>query len=176
MARHGGDPARPRLGGPLAACPGCGLVLPARDGPAHPYIGASPACWALFGELLAREYADPRYRRVHRTTVDAYATQHPGVPERRSVQSVALHLAGLLLVFEEGMPSEHVTARLRAVSGGFREPRWLEPPRSLGEPTVRDVLGASSAAEHEREVLRWAGAVWAAWEPHHATVRSSLSL
>ena len=88
---------------PLAACPGCGLVLPARDGPAHPYIGASPACWALFGELLAREYADPRYRRVHRTTVDAYATQHPGVPERRSVQSVALHLAGLLLVFEEGM-------------------------------------------------------------------------
>ena len=118
--------------GALAVCPGCGLVLAVGDGPAHPYIGASAACWALFGELLAREYGDPRYRRVHRTTVDAYAAQHPGVAERRSVGSVAVHLGGLLLVLDEGVPSEHVTAWLRRMHAQSPEWRWLEPPRSPG--------------------------------------------
>ena len=93
----------------------------------------------------------------------------------RSVQSVSVHLAGLLLVLDEGVPSEHVTAWLRRMHAQSPEWRWLEPPRSPGELTVRDVLGARSAAEHEREVLRWAGAVWAAWEPHHATLRSWLA-
>jgi hypothetical protein len=36
-------------------CPGCGLVLPARGGATHDYLDASPECWALYGELLARE-------------------------------------------------------------------------------------------------------------------------
>jgi hypothetical protein len=36
---------------------------------------------------------------------------------------------------------------------------------------VAAVLQATSAAEHERNVEEWASDVWAAWEPHHTTVR-----
>src|SRR5689334_17173258 len=75
-----------------SACPGCGLVLAEHDGPTHAYIGASPACWAKYGELLVREFGELRNPEVHRLSVDTYAVQHPGVPERRSIQSVAVHL------------------------------------------------------------------------------------
>ena len=61
-------------------CPGCGLSLPVVEGPTHPYIGASPSCWALFGQVIAREYGAPAYMKAHQTTVDAYAVQHPGRP------------------------------------------------------------------------------------------------
>ena len=40
-------------------CEDCGVVLPRREGPTHPYLGASSSCWALYGEILAREYSDP---------------------------------------------------------------------------------------------------------------------
>ena len=35
----------------LETCPDCRVVLPRFDGPAHRYVGASPACWALYGVL-----------------------------------------------------------------------------------------------------------------------------
>jgi hypothetical protein len=154
----------------LRACPGCGLVLPDRDGPVHPYLGCSPPCWALYGEVLARDYGNPAYFRVHQLTVDAYAVQHPGVPERRTIQSLALHLITLCLVIERGAdPDDGPALHRRLAKGpGFR---WLEPPRPLGRVTVADVHRAASAAEHERRVRTWAADVWAAWEPHHATIR-----
>lgn len=153
----------------LSECEGCGLVLAARDGPAPAYLGASPACWALYGEVLAREFGDADYFRVHQLTVDTYALQHPGRPERRSTQSVALHLITLCLVLEDGAdprdgPKLH--ARL-AKRGPFH---WLEPPRPIGRLTVADVLRARTPAEHERAVEAWARDVWSAWQPHHATV------
>jgi hypothetical protein len=153
-----------------STCPGCGLTLPARAGPTHAYIGASPACWALYGEVLAREYDDPRYARLHQITVDTYAVQHPGVPERRSIQSVALHLITLCLVLEDGAdPREGPTLHGRlAESSSFH---WLEPPSSNGHITVVDVLRARTPTEHERMVEAWARDVWSAWSQHHATVR-----
>jgi hypothetical protein len=50
----------------------------------HPYIGSASGCWLLYSEVLAREYGDLRYAPAHQLTVDVYAVQHPGVPERRS--------------------------------------------------------------------------------------------
>jgi len=52
--------------------------------------------------VLAREYSEPAYFGVHQLTVDTYAVQHPGVAERRSIQSVALHLITLSLMVERG--------------------------------------------------------------------------
>ncbi len=49
-------------------CPGCGALLPAEAGPTHPYIRAWPACWARYGEVLAREFGDPDYFRLHQLT------------------------------------------------------------------------------------------------------------
>ena len=152
-----------------AACPGCGTVLPELDGPVHAYIGSSPACWARYGEVLAREFQDPAWFRLHQVTVDAYAAQHPGVPERRSIQSVALHLITLGLILECGLdPANAPQVHKRLM------PRpdfvWLKPPPMAGRLTVTNVLGASDPAEHERRVLAWGADVWSAWAPHHETV------
>jgi hypothetical protein len=41
-----------------------------------------------------------------------------------------------------------------------------------GELTVKDVLRASDAMEHEVAVKRWSRSTWQAWSAHHATVFS----
>jgi hypothetical protein len=149
------------------ACPGCGLALPELNGPTHPYLGASAACWALYGELLAEQYA--RYEGgPHRLSVDAYAVQHPGVPERRSIRSVCLHLTRLCLMLERGVPGERAAELMVAVGERIDDMRWLEPPRPNGSVTVSDVLGGVTPDD-------WARDVWAAWSPHHGTVREWIS-
>ena len=68
----------------VETCPGCGAAFPASDGPTHDYIGASAGCWAVYGDVLAREYSDHRFFRVHQLSVDAYSAQHPGGASRRA--------------------------------------------------------------------------------------------
>ena len=153
-------------------CPGCGVVLPTRTGlPKHPYIGASPECWAEFGKLLAREYEDAAYRHVHQLTVDAYAVQHPGRREERAIQSVAVHLMTLAMVVGDGLdPREGPRLHKRMVRArGFQ---WLEPPSMEGRMTVLDVLQAKTPLEHDRLVRAWAEDLWEVWAAHHRTVRS----
>lgn len=140
------------------------------DAPTHRYIGASPGCWALFGEVLAREYSDFRYGRVHRLTVDAYTAQHPGAPSAQSIQSVNLHLLGLHAVFERGVSLPEATQVLQRAAQHKREFVWLNPPPSLGTLTVRDVHAAKAPAEHEQRVRQWARSVWQAWAPYHEIV------
>ncbi len=152
-------------------CLGCGAIVAKSDGPTHAYIGASPGCWAVYGQVLAREYGEFAYPACHRLTVDAYAAQHPGRPSRRSIRSVAMHLVSLFLVLEEGLASDQATARIRHM---LRRPVpfvWLAPPSFNGSLTIVDVAAAGELAEHEHLVGRWAASVWDAWHPHHETVR-----
>lgn len=155
----------------LERCEGCGALVPRGEGATHAYIGASAGCWAVYGEILEREYADyERYFDIHRLTVDAYAAQHPGKPSRRSAQSVAVHLIRLYLMLERGLPPERANAAMQSISA--REDFfWLEPPHSLGEVTVLDVRRTGSPGEHIECVRRWAESVWGAWSAHHDTVR-----
>lgn len=155
------------------ACPGCGALVPATDGPTHAYFGEAPGCWALFGEVLAREYGDARFGSAQHLTVDAYAAQHPGRPERRTIQSVAVHLIGLHLALEQSARPEGL-ARARQVAAARSDQFcWLEPPAGRGAVTVRDVHAAGDDPEaHGRMVREWAGAVWQAWAPHHARIRA----
>jgi len=155
----------------MSACPGCGLDLPDSDGPTHPYIGASAACWALYGELLAREYGELRYPPSHRLTVDVYAVQHPGKPERRAIQSVAVHLMALYLVLEREVATVTVRELMDRILRTEPALEWLEPPVPNGGVTVRDVLASRDLAEHKDAVERWAADVWAAWSQHHERVR-----
>ena len=154
-----------------APCPGCGVVLPEYNGPTHPYIGANAACWALYGELLAHEYAELGYPECHRLTVDAYAVQHPGRRERRSIQSVGTHLSGLYLVLERGCDGPAATAlknQVVAAKPGFV---WLNPPRPEEALTVQDVIEMRNEMSHCDAVEAWARSVWDAWQLHHQTVR-----
>jgi len=157
------------------ACPGCGLALATQPGaPTHPYIGASAECWALFGELLAREFQDPAYFRAHQLTVDTYAVQHPGDPERRSIQSVGLHLMTLCMVVEDDAdPLQGPKLHTRFV----RRPifHWLEPPHPNGRLTVVDALAPQSPEAHRDAVYAWARDIWDAWAVHHQTARSWLT-
>jgi len=143
----------------ISSCPGCGVVLDEVAGPTHPYIGASAACWALYGE---RHLTIP-----HPLVVHVYAVQHPGVPERRAVQSVALHLMALCAVFQCDAPADRLIAFLQRAL--LRPPawEWLEPPVPNGSLTIADVI--------DREIVEvWARDVWDAWSDHHAVVRAWL--
>jgi hypothetical protein len=161
-----------------STCPGCGLGLPDGGGPTHPYIGATAACWALYGELLSREFGDPAYfEPVHALTVHAYAVQHPGVPERRSIQSVCLHLCALCLIFERDAPIPRSTELMSRIGPVVRESlRWLDPPQPNGTLTVRDALRAGDPGQHADAIRRWGEDVWAAWAPHHPSVRGWVDL
>lgn len=66
--------ASPTAGASMViACIGCGALVPDSDGPTLRYPdAASPGCWAVFGEILAREYGEFGYPDVHHLTVDAY--------------------------------------------------------------------------------------------------------
>lgn len=153
------------------ACPGCGArYLPQVLDETHAYIGASPACWAAYGELLAREFGNPAYGRVHRHSADVYAVQHPGDDGRRQRQSVALHLIAICRWLEHGDDVVRLNHDTQRLASDARDWPWLEPP-SAYPMTVLDVLDARRGPEHAELVRRWAEATWAAWSTHHGTVR-----
>ena len=135
---------------------------------------SSPACWAAYGEVLAREYSDPAYFAVHRLSVDAYAVQHPGKPSPQTIQSVAVHLIRLCLLLERGLPMERANDAMLAASEREEGFVWLTPPASRGAVTVADVKDASDVEEHLRQVRAWADSAWQAWHSHYATIRSWL--
>lgn len=154
------------------ACPGCGIVLARRDGPRHAYLGASAACWALYQRLSSPSTIRREASRVRRLMNDAYAAQHPGVEQVRSVQSVAVHLMDLCVLLErDGRVRRQAPELGRAAPRRALDLHWLEPPESRGSMTVVDALGREFGDERDARVEAWAAEVWAAWEPHHATVR-----
>jgi hypothetical protein len=145
-------------------CDGCGALVDDLRAPAHEYIGASPGCWALFGEVGARQFVNATPS-MHRLTVDAYAAQHPGVPSRKSIQSVAVHLISLFVVLERGFSHEAALRALRAGADASFRFTWLDPPRTSASLTIVDVRNESASVEE------WAKSVWNAWAPHQATIR-----
>lgn len=155
----------------INACYGCHARVPDIDGPIHPYIGAAPGCWAIYGEVLAKEYGEYRDSAVQRLTVDAYAAQHPGVPSRQSIQSVAIHLISLFLIIERRCDFDQMTEAIKRALKQRDDLVWLEPPTWRGNITILDVQKAQSWKEHTRRVRKWAEAVWEAWARHHATIQ-----
>ena len=152
-------------------CSGCGLDLPIEDGPVHRYMKSTAACWAKYGELLAREYENPEYMAVHRLTVDTYAAQHPGAPSPQSIQSVAVHLISMYAVLELSMDQRSATALIQVCADNGRF-EWLMPPDRPYHLNVLHPLKAKSAAEHAAAVREWAQCTWEAWAAHHRQVRT----
>jgi hypothetical protein len=159
----------------LTACPGCGALLPPGDGPTHRYIGASPACWAIYSALGVGE-PPVAPSPLHELLMDAYAAQHPGIPSDQSIQSVAVHLITLYGVLVRGhAPSDGLTLRtrpLREQTGSKRGRfRWLTPPDLSGTVTVAAIAAAPTPAARATLVDDCVRLVWAAWAPgHEATI------
>ena len=113
------DPVR------LTACPGCGALVPDIDGPTHAYLGASPGCWAAWGAFQARSSASPAIAAVQPLAVDVYAVPHPGLAERRAIQSVWAHLVSLCLILERGRsPADGIRAKQQLLAGRVCSSGW----------------------------------------------------
>lgn len=152
----------------IESCPGCGLRVGPADGPTHPYIGSSPGCWALLSELMAN--IRPADRPVSQLAGDTYAVQHPGVPERRAIQSVCVHLISLGAALERGWPA---TKAADLVNRAIAHPdwwRWLDPKPPLGTITVADVFAKVDTPERDATVRAWADDLWATYSPHHGLI------
>ncbi len=152
-------------------CPGCGGVLPIREGPTHRYIGASPACWAIYSAMGVGE--PPIAPAPHDALlVDAYAVQHPGVPSDQATQSVAVHLLALFAVLERATPvPEALGVRRRALRGAVeaRHARfeWLTPPEFDGGLTVAAVAAEPTPKSRAAALEEYVTGVWSAWETLH---------
>lgn len=157
-------------------CYGCGALVEDTMGATHEYIGAVAGCWAIFGEILAKEFNNPAYfYPAHRLTVDAYAIQHPGVPGRKSIQSVHVHLAGLYLTLEKNLDIQKTPKVMSALTEQSESFVWLEPPVPNGTITVLDVVKAESAKEHQEIVRKWAEDIWNAWKAHHEKIKQLIA-
>jgi len=154
----------------MTICPGCRAELAAIDGPTHRYIGASAACWAVYGQVLTRDFGAAGAPREHRLVVDAYAAQHPGTESLQAIRSVAGHLIALHFVLERDLPPGRITELLRRYAKR-PEFRWLDPPSDPGALTVVDVHSALERAAYAQACRQWAAAVWESWCSHHETIR-----
>lgn len=144
------------------SCPGClaQFEIDQSIPMTHPYIGASGACWALYGQILEKEYSDPVYGAVHRITADTYAAQHIGdQSDRRARQSANVHLMALHMMLEKQAPLEDVQTFIRKATEvkqdwppltQVQKPQWL---------TVQDVAQATTPEEHAELVTRWGKSV-----------------
>jgi hypothetical protein len=154
----------------LVHCLGCGALVPDLDGPTHEYMLSAPGCWTLFNEVAAQQYEIASFD-LRRLAVDAYAVQHPGTTDRRAIQSVAVHLISLYFVLERGLTPTQATDKMRHALLEKSRFVWLQPPQSMGEITVADVVSIKDPQAHAAIVNRWARSAWEAWNAHHAQIR-----
>ena len=151
-------------------CPGCGVRLPRVEGPAHPYMTCSSACWQRYGELLAAQYSDPERMAFYQLVVDTYAVQHPDGDDPRAIQSVGIHLMTLCLFIERGVdPALGATLHRRMVDRPVFH--RLDPPASRGDLTVLDVPTGAGPTTARTAAIAWAQDAWAAWRFHHPIVK-----
>ena len=141
-------------------CEDCGAVV--AEGKA--------GCLKLFEEVIAREFSDYRYGKIHRLTVDAYSLQHPDV-YMRSGKSFAAHLTGIYAALE----AEDASAVNRTVRKWLSaNPKIEKPvglPRRREKLTITFIHSAACADEHNKRVREWAREVWRAWSVYHALAK-----
>lgn len=158
----------------LEQCPDCRVWLPAVEGTAHRYVGASPSCWAIFSALVNAGEPPLAPHPLGALLLDAYMAQHPGQPSPQAIQSVAVHLLALYGVLEAGVAPEQVLwIRQRAVRGDAPERHtrfaWLTPPDFTGSLTVADIAAARTPQIRTEQAIDYIQSVWKLWAQSHRT-------
>jgi hypothetical protein len=141
-------------------CEDCGVAV----------AGGRAGCLGLFEEVIAREFSDYRYGRVHRLTVDAYSLQHPD-KYMRSAKSFAAHLTGMCAALEHEDASTLNQTIQKWLSANPRIDKPAHLPERRGDLTINYLHGAPDADAHVARVKEWAREVWAAWAEHHELAR-----
>ncbi len=153
---------------PMAACPGCGIVLPGSSEPWNRRSTASLACHELYGEVLAYEYQHlAELGRWHQLLVDTYAAQHAG--DQTAAITTAFALIGLDLALDHGWTGIEVRDAHQLLAGRYRDWPRFRAPRARAEKTVQDLALAATPREYVEVLDRWARAVWRSWrdmQPH----------
>lgn len=148
----------------MSKCTGCGLIID----------GGTAGCRGRFDQLIARDFGDVLYFRVHRKMVDTYCLQHPD-DFCASAKSLAAHLSGLSWFID----NPGVSAAL----GPEALHKWLSGRTDLVKPEVPAVRGAVMIGDIDMDadpiayaasVDRWARATWDAYAPLHGTARAWL--
>ena len=148
-------------------CSGCSVVLPDLDGPTHPYMTSSAACFSVFTRILEAEYSDPKLQPTHRLTVDTYAVQHPGTDKtRRQIQSVGLHLARLCVQSKNLLPPRQTNDVMLRLGQYKSTLKHLSAP-SRFSMTVADIEPYIGGSRHASKVKEWAMRTWEDWADHH---------
>ena len=153
-----------------ATCPACGYEADETGGPTHAYMSPSAPCWAQYGEVLAREYSDAGYWASHRLLTDAYCGQHSIGEDRRARQSLHIHLAALMMHFEDQAEENHIVSFLRNAAS-VKDFCFLETPAANSIFGIDEIYAANSALGHGEAVRRYARQVFDAWGVHHPVFR-----
>jgi hypothetical protein len=142
----------------VAECDGCASAA------------GTAGCQSIFDELLARDFSDATYFRVHRLLVDTYSLQHP---DRycASAKSLAAHLTGLCALLERGGDKALGVEALRTWLDGKPRIQRPEAPRFRGRLTVADVRPARDPEAYAAAVERWAQCTWKAYSSLHRLAR-----
>ena len=145
-------------------CENCGAVV----------AGGKSGCLKIFEEILAREFSDYRYGKIHRLTVDTYSLQHPD-QYMRSGKSFAAHLTGMYaaLEHEDALALNQVMQKWLNTNPKVEKP--VRIPEQRGGLTITYIHSAVDADEHIRRVREWAQDVWGAWAEHHDLARRLIS-
>src|SRR5688500_8864179 len=126
-------------------CEDCGAVV----------AEGKSGCLKLFEEILAREFSDFRYGKIHRLTVDSYSLQHPE-QYMRSGKSFVAHLTGMCAAVEheEAVAINHVLQAWLSTNPKIDKPGQI--PRQRGSLTIDYIYRAVDADEHIERVREWA--------------------
>ena len=127
-------------------------------------------CRKIFEEIIAREFSDYWYGRIHRLTVDAYALQHPD-EYMHSGKSFAAHLTGMsaALEYEDTLTINRAVQKWLSKNPNISKPTRI--PKERGNLTVTYIRSTGDADEHTKRVREWAQDVWRAWSEHYALAK-----
>ncbi len=126
-------------------------------------------CQEMFDTILAAEFSDFRYGKVHRLTVDTYSLQHPDI-YMISPKSFAAHLTGMCCAMEYGNAPDLLKLLQQWLNGkkALEKPKMIE---NLGSLTIAHMANAEDGPEHTRLVNEWAVDVWQAYDVYHSLAK-----
>lgn len=139
----------------MKVCPDCGSPFGLED------------CQSTCDAVLAREFSDYRYARLHRLTVDTYSLQHPA-NYMRSGKSYAAHLTGMYAAIETDSAENINRLVQKWLSRNPTIVRPGNPPEgNRGSLNISHLGDASDVSDYLRRVQEWAESVWPSWHEYH---------